>query len=154
MPVRLIAPFFDGLIGVRVDHVRDNASATRALLSVGVEGLAPNWFEVGASAFVSQGGDLSARMTASYDLLLTQRLKLEPQLEANLSAGEVPEFGIGSGLTDVELGLRLRYEIQRKFAPYVGLNWERRFGSTADLARTGEGHVSEAAFVAGFRLWY
>ena len=151
---KLITPFFDALVGVRLDHNWGDATATRVLFGAGVEGLAPYWFELEASAFVSDDGDLSARLTTAYDLLFTQRLILEPRLELNASASRVPEFGIGSGITDLELGGRLRYELHRKFAPYIGVNWHRRMGGTADFARDEGEPVSVTSLVAGVRTWY
>lgn len=151
---KLVTPFFDALVGVRLDHSWGDASATRVLFGAGVEGIAPYWFELEASAFISQDGDLSARLTTAYDLLFTQRLIFEPRVELNASASRVPEFGIGSGLTDLELGGRLRYELHRKFAPYIGLNWHRRLGGTADLARAEGEPAGVTSFVAGVRTWY
>lgn len=151
---KLITPFFDALVGVRLDHNWGDATATRVLFGAGVEGLAPYWFEVEASAFISEDGDLSARLETAYDLLFTQRLILEPRMELNVSASRVPEFGIGSGFTDLELGGRLRYELHRKFAPYIGLNWHRRMGGTANLARDEGEPVSVTSLVAGVRTWY
>lgn len=151
---KLIRPFFDRLIGVRIDRNWGNANAIRALLGVGIQGIAPNWFEVEASAFLSQDGDLSARITTTYDVLFTQRLVLEPRLELNASASQVPAFRIGSGITDLELGGRLRYEIYRKFAPYAGIDWQRRFGGTATFAREEGGPVSRVTLIAGLRAWY
>lgn len=151
---KLITPFFDALFGVRLDHNWGDASATRILFGAGVEGLAPYWFELKASAFISQDGDLSARLTTAYDLLFTQRLILEPRMELNASASRVPGFGIGSGLTDLELGGRLRYELHRTFAPYIGVNWHRRLGGTADFARDDGEPVSVTSLVAGVRTWH
>lgn len=151
---KLITPFFDALVGVRLDHNWGDATATRILFGGGIEGIAPYWFELEASAFISEDGDLSARLETAYDLLFTQRLILEPRMELNISASRVPEFGIGSGFTDLELGGRLRYELHRKFAPYIGLNWHRRMGGTADLARDEGEPVSETSLVAGVRTWY
>ena len=151
---KLITPFFDALVGIRLDHNWGDASATRVLFGAGVEGIAPYWFELEASAFISEDGDLSARLTTAYDLLFTQRLILEPRMELNASASRVPEFGIGSGLTDLELGGRLRYELHRKFAPYIGVNWHRRLGGTADFARDDGEPVSVTSLVAGVRTWY
>lgn len=151
---KLITPFFDALVGVRLDHNWGDASATRVLFGAGVEGIAPYWFELETSAFISQDGDLSARLTTAYDLLFTQRLILEPRIELNASASSVPEFGIGSGLTDLELGGRLRYELHRKFAPYIGVNWHRRLGGTADFARDEGEPVGVTSLVAGVRTWY
>lgn len=151
---KLVTPFFDRLIGIRIDYNWGEESATRALLAAGLQGLAPNWFELAAFAYLSQDGDLSARLEAAYDVLFTQRVVFEPRLEVDASAARVPEFGIGSGITNLELGGRLRYEFSKKLAPYMGVNWERQFGGTADFAREAGEPVSSATFVAGLRAWY
>lgn len=148
---RPIARFFDVQAGVRHDFVR---GADRTFGVVGVQGLAPYWFEIDAAIFVSGEGDVSARFEAEYDLLLTQRLILQPRTELNFAIQDVEEVGVGSGLSTAELGLRLRYEIRRQFAPYVGVNWERAVGETADFARTDGEDVGAVSFVAGVRLWF
>ncbi len=150
---RLVAPFWDALVGVRVDQRWGDESATRALLAAGFEGLAPYWFELAPTLFVSQDGDISARLEAEYELLFTQRLILTPEIELNAAIQEVEEFGVGAGLNSWEAGLRLRYEIRREFAPYVGIAWTRRMGGTADFARAEGESVSDGAFVIGLRAW-
>ena len=150
---RLVTPYWDALAGIRVDGHWGEDSGTRAHLALGVVGLAPMRFELSPTLFISQDGDLSARFEAEYQLLVTQRLVLEPELELNAALQSVPEWGIGSGLNDIELGLRLRYEIRREFAPYVGYAWTRRLGETADLARPEGGPASQGTFVAGLRVW-
>ena len=152
---RLVSPFFDALVGVRVDrHWGEGDSDARVLLSLGLEGMAPLWWELAPTLFVSQHGDISARLDASYGVLFTQRIVLEPKVEVNVAVQDVPEFGIGSGLSDIELGARLRYEVRRKFAPYVGVSWQRRLGQTAELARDALEPVGDFSWVAGLRLWY
>lgn len=152
---RLIAPFWELQAGVRVDALYGEAGDdARALLAVGLEGLAPWWFEVEPFAFVSQDGDVSARLEASYELLLTQRLIAEPRVEIDAAFQDVPEFGIRSGLNGTELELRLRYEVVRELAPYVGVSWARLAGRTADLARERGKPVSDASWVVGLRMWY
>lgn len=148
---RLVAPYWEFQIGLRHDFEPDPA---RTHAVVGVTGLAPYWFEVDAAAFLSEDGDLTARLEAEYELLLTQKLILQPLIEVNLAARDVEELGIRSGFTDLELGLRLRYEIMREFAPYVGVTWHRLLGGTADLAREEDEDVESFAMVAGFRIWY
>lgn len=108
------------------------------------------------AVFVSQDGDISVRVTTTYDMFVTQRLIAQPRVEVNAAVQEVPEFGVGSGLNDLDLGLRLRYEIRREYAPYVGVSWLRRFAATADLARLtgGGGAVSDLAVVGGLRVWF
>lgn len=152
---RLIAPFWELQGGVGVQTVSgEGGRETRGLLVVGLEGLAPYWFEVEPQLLVSHEGDVAVALSASYELLFTQRLVLEPELEATAAIQEVPEFGVGSGLNDVHLAGRLRYELVRELAPYVGVTWGRRFGGTADLARLEGEEVDEVAFVAGLRFWY
>ncbi len=154
---RLIAPFFDALVGVRVDtRWGGGSSDVRGLLAAGVTGLAPYQFEVSPTLFVSQDADVSARLEASYGLLLTQytqRLILTPEIELNAALQDAPAWGVGSGLNDLELGLRLRYEIWREFAPYVGYSWTWLFGETADFARAAGEDTSSGAFVFGVRVW-
>ena len=151
---RLFSPYWDALVGIRVDHQWGDETATRAHVALGLEGLAPYWFEVEPTLYVSQDGDVSAQLEAEYELLLTQRLVLQPRLEVQVAVQDVPEFGIGSGLSDLELGARLRYEFRREIAPYVGVAWHRRTGETADLARAAGEYVSNVSFVAGLRVWY
>jgi copper resistance protein B len=121
---------------------------------VGVKGLAPYWFELDATLYAGGNGTISGRVDAEYEILFNQKLILTPEVELAFSADEDPARGIGSGLTDMELGLRLRYEIRREFAPYIGVNWEKKFGATADYAEE-EGETSdEVQFVAGVRAWF
>ncbi len=148
---RAIGPYFDLQAGLRHD-LTPNPSRSYAVL--GLEGLAPYWFEIEAAAFLSDRGDVTARLEASYDQLITQRLIVEPSVELNLSAQNIPAMGVGSGLSGIETGLRLRYEIRREFAPYVGVSYARKIGNTADFARASGGHVGETAFVIGIRTWF
>jgi len=152
---RLATAFWDFQFGVRVDGVYGgDVDRARGLLVVGVEGLAPYWFDVEAAAFVSHEGDVSFRTTSTYDLFVSQRLIFQPRLEVNVAIQDVPEFGVGSGLNEVDLGWRLRYEVRRKFAPYVGTAWARRIGDTADLARDVGRSVSDFSVVGGVRIWF
>jgi copper resistance protein B len=147
---RLVSPFFDAVAGVRVDRAWGAGGKTRAHLAVGLQGLAPYQFEVEPTLYVSQEGNVSAGFAASYHVLFTQRLKLESELETSAALQAVPDWGVGSGVNDLGLGARLRYELHRKFAPYVGYDHHWAFGETADL--TGE-HASSGAFVFGVRIW-
>lgn len=148
---RLIAHFWDAQVGLRHDFEPD---PSRAYGVIGLQGLAPGLFEIDLQGFVSENGDLSARLEAEYDLLITQRLILQPKAELALAAQRVPELGVGKGVNDVELGLRLRYEVTRAFAPYIGIHWERKIGETARFARE-EGEQPDALFlVAGLRFWF
>lgn len=151
----LLAPFWDLQIGARQDFVFGSGpDRERTFAAIGVEGLAPGWFEVTPTLFVSQHGDVSARLTASVDLLLSQRLVAQPRFELNAAASDSKRFGIERGFNDVELGLRLRYEVWRELAPYVGVNWHRRLGNTENLARRRGEDASVVGFVAGIRAWF
>ena len=151
---RLISPFLDLQYGFRYEQKWGRSNPGRAFAAVGLQGLVPYRFDVEPTLFVSQEGDLSARFTATYDLLLTQRLILQPRLETNLALQQVDRFGVGSGLNDLELALLLRYEIRREFAPYVGLSWKRSFGGSADFLRREGEDVTRLQFVAGLRAWF
>ena len=148
---RNIATFWDLQVGVRHDF---KPEPTRTFAALGVEGLAPYWFEVDATAYISDDGDISANLEAEYDLLLSQRLILQPRFETNIAVQEVEELNIGSGINDIELGLRLRYEIRRQFAPYIGVSWSRKLGETADLAEADGENIEVISFVAGIKLWF
>ncbi len=148
---RLITSFFDLQAGIRQD-AGPGPSPTYAVL--GVQGLAPYWFELDSALFLSDDGDLTARVEAEYELLFTQRLIGQPRIELNFAAQDVPELGIGAGLSDVELGFRLRYELRREIAPYIGVSWERRLGDSADFARAAGARAGNVFFVAGIRLWF
>jgi copper resistance protein B len=148
---RKISDFFDAQVGIRYDFAPD---PERTFAVVGIEGLAPYFFEIDAAAFVSNKGEISGRFKAEYDILLTQKLVLQPKFEMNVAVQEVEERGIGSGVNDVELGLRLRYEIVREFAPYVGVDWTRDLGQTADFSRAEGEDVNTLSFVAGVRFWF
>ena len=142
------ASFWDWQLGVRHDF---GSGPQRSWAAFGVQGLAPYWFEVEATAYVGEQGRTALRLRAEYELLLTQRLILQPELEANLYGKSDPARGATDGLSDFDLGLRLRYEIRREFAPYIGVVWVRRFGdSDASTMRAG----SDTQFVAGLRIWF
>jgi copper resistance protein B len=146
-----VATFWTTQLGVRADVGR---GPNRTWAAFGIQGLAPYWFEVEATGYVGPAGRTAARVRAEYELFLTQRLILQPELEANLYGTRDPARRLGAGLSDGELGLRLRYEIRREFAPYIGVVWVRRFGGTADFARAdGEG-ILDRQWVAGFRIWF
>jgi copper resistance protein B len=148
---RAIGPYFDLQAGVRQDIQR---GPKRTYATVGFEGLAPYWFEVEGTAFLSNEGEVMGRLEGSYDLRLTQRWILQPRVEANFSAQDVPELELGSGLTNLEAGLRLRYEVRREFAPYIGVSWDRKFGGTADSARLHGDDPLETSIVLGARAWF
>jgi len=148
---RAIGPYFDLQTGLRQD-VGPGPSPTYAVL--GVEGLAPYWFDVEAALFLSDKGDVTTRIEGSYDQRITQRLILQPSAELNFALQDVREQGIGAGLSSAELGLRLRYEIAREFAPYLGYVWEGKIGRSAQLARAVGNDPSRSSVVAGVRFWF
>lgn len=148
---RAITPYFDVQTGLRHDF-EPGGNRTHAV--VGLQGLAPYWFEVDMAAFLSNEGELTAAIEAEYELLLTQRLILQPRAELGFAAQDMPDLETGSGLTAIEAGLRLRYEFTRQFAPYAGVEWTRSLGETADLARAAGEDIQSTAFVFGLRLWF
>ncbi|MDO9588141.1 MAG: copper resistance protein B [Brevundimonas sp.] len=149
---RAVTPFWDIQAGVRQDFRPDGEDTTHLVL--GFQGLAPHWWEIDAAAFLSTNGDLTARVEAEYDQRITQRLILQPRLEIDLSASDIPELEIGSGLSSVEAGLRLRYEFRKEFAPYVGIEWSRSFGDTADHIEARGGDPEDTRFVVGLKAWF
>jgi len=149
---RAVTPFWDVQAGVRHDFRPDGEDTTHLVL--GLQGLAPYWWEVDAAAFLSTEGDLTARVEAEYDQRITQRLILQPRLEIDLSASDIPELEIGSGLTSVEAGLRVRYEFRKEFAPYVGVEWSRSFGGAADYVEGRGGEPEDTRFVVGLKAWF
>ena len=151
---RFVKKYYDVQIGARADtRYFRGASVTRGQAVVGIEGLVPYRYEVEAALFVSHQGDVSGRFTFARDFLVTQRLVLQARFETNIAAQRVERFGVGSGLNDIEPGLRLRYEIRRKFGPYVGVTYDRSFFGTADLQRQEGGAPGQWRFVAGVRVW-
>lgn len=148
---RAIGPYFNLQGGVRYD-LRPQPS--RGYATIGIEGLAPYMFEVGAALFLSDNGDVLARAEGYYDQRITQRLILQPRVELNFAAQNNPATGTGSGLSDIELGLRLRYEIKREFAPYFGVSYDSKIGNSARFARLNGERVSAASFVVGLRTWF
>ncbi len=151
---RLVSPWWDAQLGVRMDQANeDGSAATRVGAVAGLQGLAPGWFEVEPSMFVTTGGNVSLDLTVSYDLYLTQRLVLQPRLESAVSLRDEIAFGIGRGVSSTSFGLRTRIELRREFAPYIGVVWDRSYGRTAQFARQAGGAAGEARLVAGLRLW-
>ena len=146
-----IATFWDTQLGVRYDS---GEGPGRGWLAFGVQGVAPYWFEVDAAAYVGDKGRTALRLGAEYELLLTQKLVLQPRIELNLYGKSDVERGIGSGLSEAESGLRLRYEFTRQFAPYIGVERVSKFGQTADLARDEGEKSAETRWVAGVRFWF
>lgn len=148
---RAIAAYWDLQIGWRYDHL---PSENRDWLTVGFQGLSAYFFEIDSALFIGEGGQTALRIEAEYEVLLTQRLILMPELEVNIYSKNDADVGLGSGLSDVALGLRLRYEITREFAPYIGINWVSKYGKTADLAKDDGESVRDTQFVVGVRAWF
>jgi copper resistance protein B len=148
---RALAPYWDAQAGARHDLAYGNRPA-RDWLAFAFKGLAPYQFDVDASAYLGHGG--AARLKSGYTLLLTQRLALLPELEANFYGRADPARAIGPGLSNLDLTLRLRYEISREFAPYVGVMWSNQYGGTADYARQNGERVGDTFVTAGVRLWW
>ena len=147
----MLSEFWDVQAGLRYD-VRPEPGTAYGV--IGLAGTAPYFIEVKAQAFVSEDGELSARLKAEQDLLITQRWVLQPSAEINLSANKVHDRDIGRGITDIGLGVRLRYEVAREIAPYIGFLWERKLGETADLARHHGEKPSESSVIAGIKLHF
>lgn len=147
---RAIGPFFDFQAGVRFDPEPN----TRGHFVVGIQGLAPYMFEVDAALFLSDRGDLTARIEGEYDQRITQQLIVQPRIEVELAAQDIPEHGIGAGITKIEPGVRLRYEAKREFAPYAGIEYEAALGETADIARAAGEDPDGIKVLVGLRAWF
>jgi copper resistance protein B len=147
---RAVSRYVDLRGGVRQDF----APVGRTYFTLGAQALLPYWFDLEGALFVSTTGEVLARAEGGYDLQLTQRLVLQPRAELNFAAQDTPETRTGRGLSDAELGLRLRYEIRREFAPYVGVSWDRRVGRSADYLRAAGENPAAARFVVGLRTWF
>jgi copper resistance protein B len=148
---RAVASYWDLHIGLRQDFEPD-PERTWGVLAV--QGLAPYFFEVNAALFVGEFGRTALRLEAEYELLITQQLILSPAVELNFYGESAPELNIGSGLASAEAGLRLRYELRREFAPYVGVHREKSFGDTVDLLEAAGEHSSETHWVVGLKAWF
>ncbi len=146
-----IAPFWDVQVGLGRDIT---AEANHNWAVVGINGLAPYYFETQAHVLVDSDGTLGVRASFEYELLFTQFLILTPELEIDAYSDNLAELGLGKGLSSLTAGLRLRYEIRREFAPYVDVEWDKAYGQTADYRRTAGEPVSDARFVAGVRIWF
>jgi copper resistance protein B len=148
---RSVARWWDVVAGVRHDF---QPGESRDFAAIGLMGLAPYQFEIEATAYIGESGQSAARLEAETEILLTNRLILQPVIELNLYGKDDVRHGIGSGLSRVEAGLRLRYEIRREFAPYLGINWEKVYGDTADFARALDEDGSAGEWVVGVRAWF
>ena len=148
---RAFDPNWDLQLGLRHDA---KPEPERNWAVIGFYGLAPYWFEIDSALFIEEDGQVNLRFEAEYEFMLTQKWVLAPEVEANWFSEDDAELGIGSGLADIEAGLRLRYEIRREFAPYVGINYERLLGNTEDIAQAVGENTSDLQLVAGIRFWF
>lgn len=154
---RAYVPNWDIQFGIRQDYQLINNGIDSNQLTwatLGLQGLTPYFFEIDAAVFLGKSGRSALRIEAEYELFLTQKLILSPEIEINLYGKDDPKVGIGSGLSDVELGLRLRYEISREFAPYIGINWSKKSGDSADYARAKGESEANTYWVVGIRAWF
>ncbi len=148
---RAISPFWDLQAGLRHDTV---PGESRNYANIGIHGLAPYYFETDANISFGENEQVKLNARLEYEMMLTQKLVLSPEIEFNAYAKDDAAMGVASGLSNIGAGLRLRYEIKREFAPYIGINWGKKFGGTADLATADGGDASETMFVVGVRAWY
>jgi copper resistance protein B len=148
---RAIDPYWNIQAGLRYDF---KPNPSRVYATVGLEGLAPSFFDVEGALFLSNKGEIMARAEGSYDQRITQRLILQPRAEINVAAQNSREIGVGAGLSDAEVGVRLRYDIRREFAPYVGVQYRRAFGRTRDYLRADGEDAAGWSFLAGIRTWF
>lgn len=149
--LRPVSAYWDLVAGVRMDT---EPASTRNFVGIGIQGLAPQWIEVEATVWAGESGQTAASLKLEYELLVTNRLILTPMVETDIYGENDAENEIGSGFSTVKAGMRLRYEIRREFAPYVGVEWTGKFGDTADLARRNDEAVRDAHVVAGLRFWF
>ncbi|MBC15419.1 MAG: copper resistance protein CopB [Desulfovibrio sp.] len=151
---RAISSYWDFQVGARRDTYQSPGTPDRNWLAVGFKGLAPYFFDVDTALFVGEDGRTSLRLVAEYEILLTQQLILVPELEMDFYGKDDPATATGSGLSETELGIRLRYEFTREFAPYIGVNWSKLYGKTADYAKEEGENYDDVQFVVGLRFWF
>ncbi len=146
-----ISTYWDLQLGLRKD-IKPSPSRTWGV--IGIQGLAPYFFDIGTALFVGDSGRVAARISAGYELLFTQKLILSPDVELNFYGQNDAETATGSGLSEAKAGLRLRYEIRREFSPYIGINWNKKFGATEDYAKATQEPLRDTSLVMGLRFWY
>lgn len=148
---KAVDPYWDFQIGVRQDQ---KPLPSKNWLAISFQGVAPYWFEIDTSLFIGESSQVGLRFTAEYEWMITQRLVLSPEFGFNIHAKDDEAAGIGSGLSDTQLGIRLRYEVKREFAPYIGLNWNRKYGNTAKFAIAEGEKEDDTQVVLGIRAWF
>lgn len=147
---RAIAPFWDFQVGVR----KDFEPVSREWAVLGLKGTAPYQLDVDASLFFGKGGQVGARLNTEYELMLSQKTSLVPELGANFYTKDDQEAGIGSGLSDLDISLRLKHELKREFAPYIGINWSKSFGNKADMLKQSGEKTSDTQLALGVEAWF
>ena len=148
---RAIDPYWDFQVGLRQDQ---KPTPVRNWLALGFSGVAPYWFEVDSTLFIGESNRVALRLKAEYEVMITQKWVLSPEIEVNLYSKDDAETGAGTGLANTQLGLRLRYEVKREFAPYIGINWNKMYGNTANFAKNAGSNVESSQIVAGIRAWF
>lgn len=148
---RAIDPYWDFQVGIRHDQ---KPTPNKNWLALGFQGLSPYWFEIDSTLFIGEKDQVGLRLSAEYEWMLTQRWVLSPEVEFNFHSKDEEARGIGKGLTDSQVGLRLRYEVKREFAPYIGINWNNKYGNTATFSKNDGEKVSSTQIVAGIRAWF
>lgn len=146
-----ISSFWDSQIGIRHDF---EPGESRSFFAAGLQGMSPYQFEIDATSYISEDGDISATLEAERDFYITSKVAVQPRLETTIGVDDVPEYTLGQGFRTVELGMRARYEFSRKFAPYVGVEWEKSVGETADMMRAENEDPDKVFFVSGLRFWF
>lgn len=149
---RAYSAYFDTLFGIRFDQKPEGKN--RRWLALGLQGLAPYWFELNVTGYLADDGRSAISTEAEYELLLSQKWILQPRAELNAYSKNDIENGIGSGVSDINIGLRLRYEITRQFAPYAGAQWNNTYGKTADYRKATGEDTSETQLIAGLKFWF
>ena len=147
---RGISPYWDVQVGVRKDFKPEG----REWAVIGLEGTAPYLFDIGTSLAIGKNGQTNARLNAEYELMLTQKMVLSPELDLSFYGKDDEEVGVGSGFSQAKIGLKLGYEIKREFAPYIGVRWSKKFGNTADYARAEGDDVSDTQLLLGIEAWF
>ena len=147
-----VSAYWDTQAGVRLDYNKEGEN--RQWLAFGLQGLAPYWFELDMTAYVGERGNTAFTLEAEYELLLTQKLIIQPRAEITLYGKNDKQNELGSGLSSSAIGFRVRYEFTRQFAPYIGVEWSNKFGNTADYATSSGQSNNNTAFVAGIKFWF
>ena len=147
-----VSAYWDTQAGVRLDYNKEGEN--RQWLAFGLQGLAPYWFELDMTAYVGERGNTAFTLEAEYELLLTQKLIIQPRAEITLYGKNDKQNELGSGLSSSAIGFRVRYEFTRQFAPYIGVEWSNKFGNTADYATSSGQSSNNTAFVTGIKLWF